>query len=71
MDLKEIRCEGVEWMHLIQVVVFWVLIPWSDVVGYFTSPQDGGCMVLRNGDIVPHHYTGSQPKRPRLGSSSP
>jgi hypothetical protein len=34
-------------------------------------PEDGGSMFLRNLGILPHRYTESQPKRPRLESSRP
>jgi len=46
----------------IQVTVFWVMIPCSDVVGYICfrvwshSDQDGDNTVLWNGCILPHHY---------------
>jgi hypothetical protein len=33
--------------------------------------EDGGSMVLRNVDILPHHYTASQPLGPQLERSSP
>jgi hypothetical protein len=32
--------------------------------------EDGGSMVLRNVGILPQHYTASQPRRPRLESTS-
>jgi hypothetical protein len=35
------------------------------------NPEDGGSMDLWNVDILPQHYTMSQPRRPRLESSSP
>jgi hypothetical protein len=34
-------------------------------------PEDGGSKALRNADILPQHYTVSQPRRPRLESSQP
>jgi hypothetical protein len=47
-----------------QVEVFWVVTLCS--VSIFTlQREDGGSMVLRNVDILPHHYTASQPRRPR------
>jgi len=46
---------------VIQVAVFWVVTPCSDVVG------DG--MVLKNVGILPHCYMLSQPRRPWLESS--
>jgi len=33
-------------------------------------PEDGGNMVIRNVGILLHHYTTSQPRRPRLEYSS-
>jgi hypothetical protein len=56
----------------IQVVVFWFVAPVSDVVGYWRfkrpcclhlHPEDIGNMLLRNVDILPYHYTVSQPRR--------
>jgi hypothetical protein len=48
---------------------FWVVVLWSEVVGY--HPKDGVGMVHRNIGILPHHYTVSQPGRPRPESSLP
>jgi hypothetical protein len=45
----------------IEVEVFWVVTPCSS-----NDPEDGGSKVLRNVDILPQHYTASQPRRPRL-----
>jgi len=60
----------------IQVVVFWVLMQCSGVVGYhyfrgtccfhLCHPEDGGSKILQNTDILPHHYMASQPRRPQL-----
>jgi hypothetical protein len=53
----------------IQVVVFLVLTQCTDVVGYqrfggpcchHVDPEDRRNVVLRNVDILPHHYTASQ-----------
>jgi hypothetical protein len=35
-----------------------------------SHPEDGDSTVLRNVGILPQHYTASQPRRPRLESSS-
>jgi hypothetical protein len=35
------------------------------------NPEDGGSMILQNVDILPQHYTPTQPSRPPLESSSP
>jgi hypothetical protein len=52
----------------------------SDVIGYqhFGGPrclhlqgENGGNKALRNSGILPHHYTVSQPRRPRSYSSPP
>jgi hypothetical protein len=45
-----------------QIVVLYVMTPCSDVVGY--HPEDGGTMVLRNGDML-HHYKVSQHRKPK------
>jgi hypothetical protein len=41
-------------------IVFWVVMPCSDVAGYQCSlhPADGGNKVLQTGGIIPHHYIG-------------
>jgi hypothetical protein len=52
----------------IQVAVFWIVTPCSDVVGYrrfgepccLHHPEDEDGMVLRNVGILPHHYKVSQ-----------
>jgi hypothetical protein len=57
-------------MMKIQVAVFWVVMPHSDVVEqqcfggtcchcHHLQGEDGGSMV----GILPHHYTVSQPRR--------
>jgi hypothetical protein len=38
---------------------------------YNYIPEDGVSMDLRNVGILPHHYTVSQPRRPRIESSPP
>jgi len=38
---------------------------------YIPLPEEVGSKVLRNGGILPQHYTASQPRRPRLKSSEP
>jgi len=49
----------------IQVVVFWVVTPSSDVVGYrrfgelYFSPEVGSTKGLRSVGILPHQYTSS------------
>jgi len=50
---------------MFQVDVFWVGTPCSVVVGYqcFWRP-----CCLWNVGILPHHFTASQPRRPRLGT---
>jgi hypothetical protein len=60
----------------IQVVVFWVLMQCSGVVGYhyfrgtccfhLCHPEDGGSKILQNTDILPHHYIATPPIRPQL-----
>jgi len=52
----------------IQVVVFWVVTPYSHAVGYqrfggpcFLHLQDDFTF-FRNVGILPHHYMASQPK---------
>jgi len=51
----------------IQVMVFWVVTPYGDVVGCFRWPcclhLQRGSMVLRN-VVLPHHHMVSQPWRP-------
>jgi hypothetical protein len=49
-------------------VIFWIVMPCSDVVGYCFQihPEGGGSTVLRNVGILPHQYMASQPRRPRL-----
>jgi len=37
-------------------------MPCSDVI----HPEDGGSKVVWNVAVLPHHYTASQPSRPRL-----
>jgi len=44
------------------VLVFWVMIPCSNVAGY---PEHEVSMALPNVGIQPHHCTVSQPRRPR------
>jgi hypothetical protein len=52
---------------------FWVVTPCSVVEGapccLHLRGKDGGSMELRNAGILPHHYTVSQPRKPRLESS--
>jgi len=49
--------------------------PYNVVVGYqhfrgpccfYLHPEDGSSKVLRSDNILPQHYTASQPRRPRL-----
>jgi hypothetical protein len=58
MDLTEIGCEDVNWIHLglgvftvmkIQVVVFWVLMPHSNMVGY--QHFRGPCCLQLQGEV--------------------
>jgi len=62
----------------IQVTVFWIVTPCSNVAGYqcfrascclHLEPEDRGSMVIWNIGILPHHYTVSQPTRSQLESS--
>jgi hypothetical protein len=46
----------------IQVMVLWVVMLYSDVVGPCYLPEDGGTMVLQNVGIIPRHYMASQPR---------
>jgi hypothetical protein len=48
--------------------VFWVVMPFSFVVGYkrFGPPEDGGSKILRNVSMLPQQYTALQPRRHRL-----
>jgi hypothetical protein len=56
----------------IQDMVFWVVTPGSDVVGYkhlgrpccSYHPKEKGSKVLCNVGIVPHHYMALLPRRP-------
>jgi len=56
----------------IQVEVFWVVTPCDGIPPFRRTllpplhPVDGGSEVLRNGVIVPQHYTATQPTRSRL-----
>jgi len=49
---------------MVQVEVFWVMTPYSDV-------EVGGSMDLRNVGILQENYTESQRRRPRLESLPP
>jgi len=48
---------------MFQVVVFWIATPYSDTQLYLhlrgevKYSEDGGSIVLRNTDVLPHHYT--------------
>jgi hypothetical protein len=42
------------------------VVLWYDTKVSEVYSEDGGCMDLRNIGILPHHYTASQPRRPRL-----
>jgi len=45
---------------------------WSSrYLWWYVHPEDGGGKVLRNGDILTHHYTMSQPSRPGHEFSTP
>jgi hypothetical protein len=63
-----VRCE-VFTATEIQVLVFWVVIPCIDMVGYqhFREPgclaEDGGNPSIWNFGILPHYYAVSQPRR--------
>jgi hypothetical protein len=61
----------------IHVMVFWILMPSSDVVGYrhfggscylyvqgALHSEDGGRMVLQNIGVLPNHYTYQNPEDP-------
>jgi hypothetical protein len=43
-----------------QVEFFWV------VTQYSVDGEDGGSMVIKSTDILPQHYTASQPRRTQL-----
>jgi hypothetical protein len=49
---------------MIQIIIIYAVTPFSDAIGYQCKvvyhPEDGSSKVLRNVDIVPHHYTLSQ-----------
>jgi len=52
----------------IEVVVFWVVTPCSDVVQYLSG--DGGSLVPRNFGILPFHYTAPNPEDHDLNVSA-
>jgi len=47
----------------VHVKVFWVVTPFSVVTSLHL--EDGSSMILRNVDILAHHYTALHPKRLR------
>jgi hypothetical protein len=56
---KEVNCRK---LHALNII---------NESGKSLFPDDGGSMDLRNGAVLPHHYTVSDPRRPRLESASP
>jgi hypothetical protein len=52
----------------IQIIVFQVAMPCSDVEGYQCGkPEDGGSEVLQKNGILPCHYMVSKSRRPQSG----
>jgi hypothetical protein len=72
---------------IVQVEIFWIVMPCNIVVGYqcfrdqsclpslgwseMKWSEDGGSMDLWSVGILPQHYTASQLRRPRFESSLP